>query len=255
MKIHQVKTRLSNSYVIEEMHRGEPALFVVDVAVACHRYVLGFIESDLNYPINSVKAVAFTHDDPDHFGGILALSALCGAAVFSPYASRRSMHKFFNDPAGVLTRIGTSTRELFRARSRAMYLNRSRDKAARAAPKFIGGSSSGIDNVAEIRRLKNNDSVPGFADWTLLHTPGHSWDSCCFYHPSSKSIITGDTLLGSGPQQRVVVPAIYANRKQMQGTLGRLAALDIEHIYPGHGSVISDPLAIANEARAFSAGA
>jgi glyoxylase-like metal-dependent hydrolase (beta-lactamase superfamily II) len=252
MRIHQVKTRLSNSYVIEDIRDGVPLLLVIDVAVACHRYVLGFIESDLKYPIHCVKAVTFTHDDPDHYGGVLALAGLCGAPVYAPYGSSRSVHKFLNDPAGGLIRIATSIRELFRRRSWSMYFSRSRNHAARLEPKFIGGLEAASDGTDKILRLKGGDSVFGFADWELLHTPGHSWDSCCFYHSASKSLITGDTLLGSGPQQRVVVPAIYSNRKQMQHTLARLAALDIETVYPGHGSVICDANAIVSEARAFS---
>ena len=253
MKIHQVKTRLSNSYVIEDIRDGEPQLLVIDVAVACHRYVLGFIESDLKYPIHCVRAVTFTHDDPDHYGGVLALAGLCGAPVYAPYGSSRSVHKFLNDPAGVLIRIATSIRELFRRRSWSMYFSRSRNHAARLEPKFIGGLEAAREGADKTIRLKGGDSISGFAGWELLHTPGHSWDSCCFYHSASKSIITGDTLLGSGPQKRVVVPAIYSNRKQMQHTLARLAALEIETIYPGHGSVICDATAIASEARAFSA--
>ena len=29
---------------------------------------------------------------------------------------------------------------------------------------------------------------------TVLHTPGHTWGSCCFYFPESKLLISGDTL-------------------------------------------------------------
>jgi glyoxylase-like metal-dependent hydrolase (beta-lactamase superfamily II) len=39
----------------------------------------------------------------------------------------------------------------------------------------------------------------GGADLHVLHTPGHSWGSCCFHAPDLGVIFSGDTLFNGGP--------------------------------------------------------
>lgn len=233
MKIHTVKTRYANATVISY----DDEAFVVDVAARAQRFVLGFVVETLELPVETIKLVACTHDDPDHMGGVAELAALCGAQLAVPYASGEAWHKMINDPFGGLVRIGTGFREAFRARNRAMYLNPERDAAAQRNPHYKGDHTE-VDHTRQTLRLKDGDRLPGFADWEIIHTPGHSWDSCCYFHHESGSLISGDTLLVSRKQARVVRPAIYANRRHFARTLDTLRALDIRAIYPGHGMVI-----------------
>jgi glyoxylase-like metal-dependent hydrolase (beta-lactamase superfamily II) len=39
----------------------------------------------------------------------------------------------------------------------------------------------------------------GGVDLHVLHTPGHSWGSCCFYAPDLGVVFSGDTLFNGGP--------------------------------------------------------
>lgn len=237
MKIHLLKTRLVNSYVVEYPGR----LLVVDVAIKCHRYVLGFIEQELERPISDVELVVCTHDDADHMGGVFALAQLCDADVAIPFASGRVRHKLMNNPTGTITRLRTSFRESLRARAWDMYFNKERNLVAAKQAKLKKTEEHTISS-AKLRvdhRLKGSSAIPGFDDWQVVHTPGHSWDSCCYYHQASSSLITGDTLLGSGKENRLVVASIYSSRRQTLRSLDKLSKLDINRVYPGHGSVIS----------------
>lgn len=233
--IHQVKTRLVNSYVIEYPDK----LLVMDVAVRCHRYVLGFIEQELKRNIRDVQLVICSHDDPDHIGGVFALAEICQAEVAIPKASGAPLQKLYNDPAGSFYRLGSTLREGLRGRSWAMYLSPARNRAARGKPQFSSESAATRRRLQPDSRLQGRHLLPSFDDWQVIHTPGHSWDSCCFYHPASHSLLSGDTLLGSAKLGRLVVPAIYSNARHTRQTLAKLAALDISSVYPGHGSVIS----------------
>ena len=237
MEIHRVKTRLVNSYVIAYPER----ILVVDVAVKCHRHVLGYIEQDLGRAIDDVALVTCTHDDPDHMGGVLALAQLCAAEVALPLAAGRGHRKLFNNPTGPLNRIRTSARESLRPRAWNMYMNPARDRAAAKAPQLAKDTASGSERIEQStsHRLKDGHSLPGFDDWQVIHTPGHTWDSCCYYHPQSGSLISGDTLLGSAKINRLVTPSIYSSRRQTLRSLAKLAQLKINTVYPGHGSVIS----------------
>ena len=66
--------------------------------------------------------------------------------------------------------------------------------------------------------------------------PGAHWDSCCYFHAETKSLISGDTLLGSAKKNRLVLPSVFSNRSQIRSSVRRLEALMPEHVYPGHGS-------------------
>jgi len=238
-KIHQVKTRLVNTYVAEYPDK----LLVMDVAVGCHRYVLGFIEQELGRDIHDVALVICSHDDPDHMGGVKRLAALCDAAIAIPFSSGAPHHKFRNDPIGVFVRMVTALQEGFRGRMWDMYFNPKRSIAARKKPKFVGKYKTEFLKKRRnaLYRLQGG-TLPGFEDWKVIHTPGHSWDSCCYYHADSSSLLSGDTLLGSAKQEKVVVPSIYANSEQMKKSLANLRKLSIKAVYPGHGSVINQDI-------------
>ena len=238
MRIHQVKTRYSNTYVIEE---GK-SILIVDVAMRCDGFVLQHIQEVLGRSIRDVTLVVCTHDDPDHIGGVVALARSCHASCAIPYASRRPRLKLYRNPLGPVVKFTTSLREAFRARSRDMYMNKERD----ARYKYVLNHHLSVESVQRFvlpkQRLKHGQRLPGFTDWEVIHTPGHSWDSICFFHGPSRSLITGDTLLGSASKGQLVHPAIYDNPIGLRRTMRKLKLLNPNNVYPGHGSVFSGEL-------------
>jgi glyoxylase-like metal-dependent hydrolase (beta-lactamase superfamily II) len=75
----------------------------------------------------------------------------------------------------------------------------------------------------------------------VLHTPGHSPDSLCFYLEDEGVLFSGDTILG-GTTTAVNDLADYL------ASLRRLRALpNLRFICPGHGPLIEDPAAWIDE--------
>ncbi len=69
--------------------------------------------------------------------------------------------------------------------------------------------------------------------WQVIHTPGHSPGSVCFYCESNHILFSGDTLF-KGSIGNLSLPT--ANPDLMWKSLDKLALLPKEtHIYPGHG--------------------
>ncbi len=237
MKIHRVKTRFVNSYIVE----NEGRMFVVDIAARGEKYILGYIEKVLKRKIEDVVLVVCTHDHIDHIGGVRGLAKECNAKFGLPLAADSFYLKFSNDPSGSLFRLTTGIQESFQPRAWDMYLNMERGRMARTLP--VKPTSSKLNLNEKQRkpdfRLIGNKLLSGFQDWRVIHTPGHTWDSCCYYHIPSKSLITGDTLLGSSRQGRLVMPAIYSNPLQMAKSLKKLKRLNPENVFPGHGSCFS----------------
>lgn len=241
MRIHQVKGRLANSYVIESgaVDSGSK-LLVVDVAWRGEKYVLGYIREVLRRPLSDVALVVCTHGDPDHSGGVVALARICGASWALPYATHAPWRKLVRDPTGPLVRAATTMAEGLRPRAWAMYASRERGRAAQRLPSYLPERGTLTEAPPPpSARLKDRVRLTGFADWEAIHTPGHSWDSCCYYHHPSGSLISGDTLLGSRSAGRPVAPSVYANPWHLARSFRRLQALDPRAVYPGHGDVFT----------------
>lgn len=77
-----------------------------------------------------------------------------------------------------------------------------------------------------------------------LATPGHAEDHLCFLTRGEAGFdaFAGDLILGEG--SAIVPPrAQGGSLGDYMASLRKLAALDLERIYPGHGPVIEDPAA------------
>ncbi|MCK4247341.1 MAG: MBL fold metallo-hydrolase, partial [Methanomicrobia archaeon] len=68
----------------------------------------------------------------------------------------------------------------------------------------------------------------------VLHTPGHTDGSICLYDEAKKIMFSGDTFFIDGIG-RTDLPS--GNEEALKESLERLASLDIEKVYPGHGRV------------------
>jgi hydroxyacylglutathione hydrolase len=70
----------------------------------------------------------------------------------------------------------------------------------------------------------------------VLHTPGHTPGSICLYLEEEEALISGDTVFSDGGFGRYDFPG--GSRSALGRSLGRLALLSVESLYPGHGSPV-----------------
>lgn len=96
------------------------------------------------------------------------------------------------------------------------------------------------------RRLADGDVVEaGDVTLTVLHTPGHAPDHVCFWDEARRWLYTGDMIVQGSS---VMIPARRGGHlRSYLASLERLAALDPERAYPGHGSVIEQPRTLIDE--------
>lgn len=81
--------------------------------------------------------------------------------------------------------------------------------------------------------LADGDTIGGLR---VLHTPGHTRGSCCLFSEQDKVLISGDTVFADGCFGRYDFPG--GSRTALAASLDRLAVLDIEGLYPGHGDPV-----------------
>jgi glyoxylase-like metal-dependent hydrolase (beta-lactamase superfamily II) len=71
-------------------------------------------------------------------------------------------------------------------------------------------------------------------EFRIIHTPGHSRGSCCFYFPEDKFLLSGDTLF-EGTYGRTDFPG-GSEIEIMRSIRDKLLALPYDVVvYPGHG--------------------
>jgi glyoxylase-like metal-dependent hydrolase (beta-lactamase superfamily II) len=89
-----------------------------------------------------------------------------------------------------------------------------------------------IDGVTGL--LRDGDAVKmGDEVFEVIHTPGHSSDSVCFYNQTEGVLFAGDTpLLITSPAGTYETGFLAA--------LGKLCARDVRRIYFGHGAALSE---------------
>ena len=121
-----------------------------------------------------------------------------------------------------------------------MYANPARSRRARRHPTHEPVFDSDLKKQSLAKHLlKHGQRLPEFEEWQVVHTPGHSWDSCCYFHLPTRALISGDTLLGSTTSRELVKPAIYSSARHLKRSIERLKKLDPQAVYPGHGMVLT----------------
>ncbi len=78
-----------------------------------------------------------------------------------------------------------------------------------------------------------------------IHTPGHSPDHLCFFDEHEGDLYCGDLVRAGGT---IVIPASQGgDLAQYIDSLKRIRALKVRRLYPGHGPVLDDPIAVIDE--------
>ena len=76
----------------------------------------------------------------------------------------------------------------------------------------------------------------GDMEFELIHSPGHSLDSICFYCRKGKILICGDVIFNQNTG-RVDLPG--GNADQLKHSIEELSQLEIEYLLPGHMDIVT----------------
>jgi glyoxylase-like metal-dependent hydrolase (beta-lactamase superfamily II) len=94
------------------------------------------------------------------------------------------------------------------------------------------GHASGPDFDPDLRLLDGSTVPVGEIALLVIHTPGHSDDHLCFL--SGRIMFTGDHIMGGSS-------VMVEDMGRYLRSLERLQGLELERLYPGHGSEIEQP--------------
>ncbi len=86
---------------------------------------------------------------------------------------------------------------------------------------------------SDVRGIREGDEFfLGGSKLRVLHTPGHSPGSVCYWSPDEGVVFSGDLLFDNGAPGRADTPD--GDAEELRESIERLASLGAERVYPGH---------------------
>ncbi|NVK57063.1 MAG: MBL fold metallo-hydrolase [Alteromonadaceae bacterium] len=209
MQIHALKGYIENIYLVEE-----PAGLLLldgcsraDVARVCE-----FITVTLHRPLSDLTLILVTHMHPDHAGGAALLRHRTGARI----ASHPKAQHWYKGLAGRTAHVIDVALTWWVA-------------GRMGKPKaHIWYHPVLTPNIL----LQDKQTLPGFSDWQVLYTPGHTDHDLSVLHQATGQIYIADLIVAVKGQLTAPYPVCHPN--QYKRALTRLRELNPTRIYCAH---------------------
>jgi glyoxylase-like metal-dependent hydrolase (beta-lactamase superfamily II) len=258
VSVHAISnTGFSRSYIIE----GRDALMAVDVgSIGCAKDVERYLVHRLGRDIGDLRYIACTHFHIDHIGGVGHLLKRCRTEtrVLFNYMvreyldGRKKMSLIRNWCVGLTPATLVASR----------YLRRFSHLGVES---LSGIPIPGLRNIIKLPfdrekidyfgdgvKKRYRFDIPGFEQWEVIETPGHTEDSVCFFNEETKELITGDLIVNISKGGKGDLNKFYWSRNAIKESYKLLKdTISPKIIYPGHGEVIKGDGNILSEVKAF----
>jgi glyoxylase-like metal-dependent hydrolase (beta-lactamase superfamily II) len=192
-----------NQYVIKDPITSELSLFDAGNGISLSGLIEGF--KNLNLEFENITNVYITHEHVDH---VIGLYKLMEKLKDSP----PTIHAF--GETAVILREG-HTNKIFPGN-------------LGISPQMFGVNVLKL----EVKELKDSCKVGNNFNFQILHTPGHSPSSICYYDSNKKVLIPGDLVFINESFGRYDFPG--GSLSKLIKSIGQVAKLDVKYLLPGH---------------------
>ena len=224
-----------NNYLIEDSQ-----LTLIDTGIGSDR-AWEFLESGIDqagYRVKDIKRVFITHGHIEHYGMARKIVEESGAEVFIHSADREKVLEGY--PERSSQELGPAWDRLYRL----LDVPASEVEQIEAFGKFAYTLCRQLETATP---LDDGDRI-AFDRFELevVHTPGHSPGTVCFFEPINKILFCGDHVLKNIPPSPVLEIGEGGFEEKPKSLVNYLASLDkVESLQPslalpGHGSLIED---------------
>lgn len=213
MKIHQLSGYIQSIYLIEYDH----GLLLLDGCCRCDvQTIQNFITNELKRPVTDLKTVVITHMHPDHAGGAHQFRKISACSLVSADKNHH-WYKGFN---GVLMHWIDMLLSI-----------------------YVGTRlNKGIRHVWYSRKLKvdykirQGATIPGFPEWRVIETPGHTDRDLSLWHPQSNVVYVADLIIKL--KNRFIVPFPIFHPNKYKESLNAIKDMAPNKVMLAHGGQI-----------------
>jgi glyoxylase-like metal-dependent hydrolase (beta-lactamase superfamily II) len=191
-----------------------------------------------------LRQIVITHGHTDHFGAAQVIAERSGAPILADPVGNRTMTAF----PGSFEQLWEERAALFREAGAPDELIASLE--TRRGHFTDNASPATADQII----TPGSELVLGDLPWQVVSTSGHAPGEVSFFEPTSRTLLSGDIIVGNGGAN--VTLYTYPEGRpgrwipEILDSLDRLAALDPQVIYPGHGAEISSGAQVIAERKA-----
>ncbi len=183
-----------------------------------------------NLGFKDITHIIITHIHPDHYGMAYKLKQMSGATIALTETEERLLESRYQNPDSLLAEL----RQLLQSNGVPEEYLPELAEAAMPLKEFVG-------TVAADTRLKDGEKLSlGSTELRVIVTPGHSPGHVCLYEPKRKFLFSGDHVLPD------ITPHVGFHPQSGDNPLGNFLAsleslnkLEVNFVFPGHGSVFS----------------
>lgn len=178
--------------------------------------IFNYITKELNRPIEQLKAIVVTHMHPDHAGAANTLKKRYGCSIISGDVEG----DWYTGFSGFLMYIS----DVFLAKWVAKRLGKQQ--------KYIWY----FPRINADFLLKDNQKIPGFEDWTIIETHGHTDRDISLYHQDSKTVYVAD--LAVKVKSKFIPPFPVFYPKRYLHSLAKIERLKPSKVILAHGGEV-----------------
>ena len=171
------------------------------------------MKRQLKRPMSQIKLAVASHTHPDHAGGAHILKKRHNLPIAAP----KEINRWYAGASGSVQHAIDTMLGHYVAWTQGYPIER-----------LWYNKRLSFDHP-----LHDGDTLPGFEDWRVITTPGHTGHDMVLYHEESETLYAADVVLKVGRGYRLPFPV--SMRLEMKKSLARLRDLKVSHLLMAHG--------------------
>ncbi|MEZ9337498.1 MBL fold metallo-hydrolase [Vibrio splendidus] len=214
MQLHTIKGYIQEMYLVEYPDR----LLLLDGACRADiPHLRAFIKEELGREFSDLHTVVVTHMHPDHAGAAHKLRKLTNCNLVAANRDKNWYHGI----DGILMHLT----DLALARWMANRLGKPKANlwySRKLKPDY---------------KLSDGDSIPGFDDWLVLETPGHTDRDLSVYCPSHSVAYVADLMVEV--KKKLILPFPIFHPNKYRESVSRIYGMQIDTLLVAHGGQVN----------------
>ena len=209
--LHRIKGYISIIYLVEYQH----GMLLLDCGVRGDvQRIAEFCQNQLQRPMTDIKLAVASHYHPDHGGGAHLLREQYGITL----AAHPVIDQWYSGVGGFIQHKLDS------------YMAQTLAKAAQIPREKLNYPRTMKPDLL----LLDGSTLPGFEDWQVLWTPGHTACDICVYHQASGTLCIFDMINCVKGYYHLPLPVLM--HEEMAASFDRLSTIPTKQVLIAHGA-------------------